>query len=162
MQRHIQAKPLCFPDIMEELPYEKITRFCYHPCIRTACNAVFAAGRGKRPKAPALIRASILSTVATGPTSGLYYPIGGAFSALYQTGSGINLPPGNRGISGKPHPAERRPAEVAILMSDAVAQAYEAYGPYEAKPFSELRALRPLSELRSAGHHRQDRDQIVL
>jgi len=104
---------------------------------------VFAAGQGEAAKSTGFDKSKYFVTVATGPTSGLYYPIGGAFSALYQNRLGYKSSAQATGASAENLTLLKEGrAEVAILMSDAVAQAYEAYGPYEGqKPFSELRAL---------------------
>ncbi|MBQ9578944.1 MAG: TAXI family TRAP transporter solute-binding subunit [Ottowia sp.] len=81
-------------------------------------------------------------TVLTGPTSGIYYPIGGAFSqALSEMGyktsatatgaTGENI---SAILSGK--------GELAIAMSDSVIQAIEGFGAYEGKPkATDLRAM---------------------
>ena len=87
-------------------------------------------------------RAKELITVATGPTSGIYYPIGGAFAtalgdwgyktsaeATNATGANIQLI-----LAGD--------AEIAIAMQDAVMQAYTGTGAYDGKgAASDLRAL---------------------
>ena len=87
-----------------------------------------------------IVRSNEFITVATGPTSGIYYPIGGAFanvlsSAGYKTSAqatgasveNINL-------------ITQDDAELAISMQDSVVQAYEGFGAFsEAKP--ELRAM---------------------
>ena len=81
-------------------------------------------------------------TVLTGPTSGIYFPIGGAFSKLigsmgYKTSAtatgatGENI---NAMLTGQ--------GELAIAMSDAVIQAVEASGAYEGKkPATDLRVM---------------------
>ncbi|MBR6975679.1 MAG: TAXI family TRAP transporter solute-binding subunit [Ottowia sp.] len=81
-------------------------------------------------------------TVLTGPTSGIYFPIGGAFSkALGEMGyktsatatgaTGENI---NAILTGK--------GELAIAMSDSVIQAIEGFGAYEGKPkATDLRAM---------------------
>lgn len=87
-------------------------------------------------------RAKEFITVATGPTSGIYYPIGGAFAtalsewgyetsaeATNATGANIQL-------------MKDGDAEIAIAMQDAVMQAYTATGAYEGKEaVTSLRAL---------------------
>lgn len=82
-------------------------------------------------------------TVATGPTSGLYYPIGGAFSNVIKNKLGYKSSAQSTGASveninlileGK--------ADLAITMADSVAQAYGAFGAFEGKePKKNLRAL---------------------
>ena len=87
-------------------------------------------------------RAKEFITVATGPTSGVYYPIGGAFAtalgawgyktsaeATNATGANIQL-------------ILDCDAEIAIAMQDAVMQAYTATGAYEGSAAADsLRAL---------------------
>ena len=81
-------------------------------------------------------------TVLTGPSSGIYFPIGGAFSNFigtlgYKTSStatgatGENI---NALLTGQ--------GEMAIAMADSVIQAVEAFGAYEGKqPAKSLRAM---------------------
>lgn len=81
-------------------------------------------------------------TVGTGPTSGIYFPIGGAFATAlkdygYQTSaestnaSGQNV---QNILNGD--------CEIAIAMQDVVMQAYTGTGAYEGKePATDLRAL---------------------
>ena len=87
-------------------------------------------------------RSKYFITVLTGPSSGIYFPIGGAFSSFlgnlgYKTSAtatgataeNINALNTNQG-------------ELAIAMADSVIQAVEAFGAYEGKPKAEnLRAL---------------------
>lgn len=90
-----------------------------------------------------LDRSQYFVTVATGPTSGLYYPIGGAFSSVFQNkleykssvqSTGASVENINLILTGG--------AELAITMSDSVAQAYGAFGAFEGKPAAEdLRCL---------------------
>ena len=81
-------------------------------------------------------------TVLTGPTSGIYFPIGGAFSKVVgemgyktsATATGANAENINAILTGK--------GEMAIAMSDSVIQAVEAFGAYQGKPKAEnLRAM---------------------
>lgn len=75
-------------------------------------------------------------TVLTGPTSGIYFPIGGAFSKVagemgYKTSAtatgatGENI---NAILTGQ--------GEMAIAMADSVIQAVDAFGAYEGKKTS--------------------------
>lgn len=85
-------------------------------------------------------RAKEFVTVATGPTSGIYYPIGGAFAtalgnAGYKTSAqatGASVENINLILNGE--------AEIAISMQDSVMQAYEGFGAFE-KAEPDLRAL---------------------
>ena len=81
-------------------------------------------------------------TVLTGPTSGTYFPIGGAFSKVVgemgyktsATATGATAENINAILTGK--------GEMAIAMSDSVIQAVEAFGAYQGKPKAEnLRAM---------------------
>ena len=81
-------------------------------------------------------------TVLTGPTSGIYFPIGGAFPKVVgemgyktsATATGATAENINAILTGK--------GEMAIAMSDSVIQAVEAFGAYQGKPKAEnLRAM---------------------
>ena len=81
-------------------------------------------------------------TVLTGPTSGIYFPIGGAFSKVVgemgyktsATATGATAENINAILTSK--------GEMAIAMSDSVIQAVEAFGAYQGKPKAEnLRAM---------------------
>ena len=87
-------------------------------------------------------RAKEFITVGTGPTSGIYFPIGGAFATAlkeygYQTSAEATNATGQNIqniLNGD--------AEIAIAMQDAVMQAYTGTGAYEGKgEASDLRAL---------------------
>jgi len=100
-------------------------------------------GAESKPAESAINKNDYFITVATGPTSGLYYPIGGAFSNIIKNKLGYKSSAQSTGASveninlileGK--------ADLAITMSDSVAQAYGAFGAFEGKePKSNLRAL---------------------
>ena len=81
-------------------------------------------------------------TVLTGPTSGIYFPIGGAFSKVVgemgyktsATATGATAENTNAILTGK--------GQMAIAMSESVIQAVEAFGAYQGKPKAEnLRAM---------------------
>lgn len=81
-------------------------------------------------------------TVLTGPSSGIYFPIGGAFSNVigklgYKTSvtaTGATAENINALLTGQ--------GELAIAMSDSVIQAVEAFGAYAGKPPAKrLRAM---------------------
>ncbi|MGE4276735.1 MAG: TAXI family TRAP transporter solute-binding subunit [Lawsonibacter sp.] len=87
-------------------------------------------------------RANEFITVATGPTSGVYFPVGGAFATAlkewgYETSAEATNATGQNiqnMLNGD--------AEIAIAMQDAVMQAYTATGAYEGKEAATgLRAL---------------------
>ncbi len=94
------------------------------------------------PSAPAVDRSKTFITVLTGPTSGIYFPIGGAFSKVLgdmgyktsATATGATAENINAILTGQ--------GELAIAMSDSVIQAVEAFGAYEGKePATDLRAM---------------------
>ncbi|MDR2136948.1 MAG: TAXI family TRAP transporter solute-binding subunit, partial [Synergistaceae bacterium] len=91
---------------------------------------------------PAVNRSDFFITVLTGPSSGIYFPIGGAFSTYIgtlgyktsATATGATAENINALLTGQ--------GEMAIAMSDAVIQAVEASGAYEGQPpAKELRAM---------------------
>jgi TRAP transporter TAXI family solute receptor len=113
--------------------------------LLTGCGAK-ATETGTTVQQEGLDRSDYFITVATGPTSGLYYPIGGAFSSVFQNKLGYKSSAQATGasvenikliLSGE--------AEMAIVMSDSVAQAYGAFGSFEGKEKAEnLRCLTAL------------------
>ena len=98
-------------------------------------------GEGEGVRAPSvdIDRATEFVTIATGPTSGIYYPIGGAFATVlgnagYKTSAqatGASVENINLITAGE--------AELAIAMQDSVMQAYDGFGAFET-PNTELRA----------------------
>lgn len=92
--------------------------------------------------APKVDRGKIFITVLTGPSSGIYFPIGGAFSTFIgtlgyrtsATATGATAENINALLTGQ--------GEMAIAMADSVIQAVEAFGAYEGKkPATTLRAM---------------------
>jgi TRAP transporter TAXI family solute receptor len=81
-------------------------------------------------------------TVLTGPTSGIYFPIGGAFSSFIGS-LGYKTSATATGASGENLNAlETGQGEMAIAMADSVIQAVESFGAYEGKPpAKDLRAM---------------------
>jgi len=103
-----------------------------------------AAGSGEQKSSGSgeVNRSNYFITVLTGPTSGVYYPIGGAFSSYLAklgykssaTATGASAENINYILTGQ--------GELAIAMVDAVTQAYEASGSYQGKPpATDLRAM---------------------
>ncbi len=82
-------------------------------------------------------------TVATGPTSGLYYPIGGAFSSVIKNKLGYKSSAQSTGASVENiNLIMEGKADMAITMADAIAQAYDGTGAFEGKqPMKNLRAM---------------------
>ena len=81
-------------------------------------------------------------TVLTGPTSGIYFPIGGAFSSFIGT-LGYKTSATATGATGENINAlQTGQGEMAIAMADSVIQAVDAFGAYEGKqPAKSLRAM---------------------
>ncbi len=107
-----------------------------------ADNKSDAAGQTLKEKAANFDRKNQFLTVGTGPTSGIYFPIGGAFATAlkdygYQTSAEATNATGQNIQN-----ILKGDCEIAIAMQDAVMQAYTASGAYEGKePASDLRAL---------------------
>jgi len=107
-------------------------------CTFAACNKKSEAA----PAAAQLNRSDYFITVLTGPTSGIYYPIGGAFNSYLSqlgykssaTATGASAENINYILTGQ--------GELAIAMVDSVIQAYDGTGAYEGKtPAKDLRAM---------------------
>jgi len=107
--------------------------------------ALFAGGGQGAPasggSADQLKRGDYFLTILTGPTSGIYYPIGGAFNSFIgqlgyrnsATATGASAENINYILTGQ--------GELAISMSDAAIQAYQGEGAFQGKP--------PATDLRS-------------
>jgi uncharacterized protein len=82
-------------------------------------------------------------TIATGGTSGVYYPIGGAMASVFEEALGIDTSVQSTGASIENiNLITNDLAELAITMSDAVQQAYEGSGAFEGEtPNENLRGL---------------------
>ena len=102
--------------------------------VLSAATAGFAA--------PEVKRSDYFITVLTGPTSGIYFPIGGAFSTFIGS-LGYKTSATATGATGENINAlQTGQGELAIGMADAVIQAVEAFGAYEGKPpATDLRAM---------------------
>ncbi|MDR3331542.1 MAG: TAXI family TRAP transporter solute-binding subunit [Synergistaceae bacterium] len=99
------------------------------------CSAALAAD-------PAVKRGDYFITVLTGPSSGIYFPIGGAFSTFIG-GLGYKTSATATGATAENINAlQTGQGEMAIAMADSVIQAVESFGAYEGKPAAkDLRAL---------------------
>lgn len=87
-------------------------------------------------------RAKEFVTVATGPTSGVYYPIGGAFAKALQDWGYVTSAQATAASAENIQLILDGDAEIAISMQDSAMQAYEGYGAYEGlEPASNLRAM---------------------
>ena len=87
-------------------------------------------------------RAKELITVGTGPTSGIYFPIGGAFATALQNYGYKTSAEATNATGTNIQNILKKDCEIAIAMQDAVMQAYTATGAYEGKePAKDLVAL---------------------
>ena len=87
-------------------------------------------------------RAKEFITVGTGPTSGIYFPIGGAFATALKEYSYQTSAEATNATGQNIQNILNGDAEIAIAMQDAVMQAYTGTGAYEGKgEASDLRAL---------------------
>ena len=92
-------------------------------------EAAAGSGKGLSPED----RAKEFVTVGTGPTSGIYFPIGGAFAtALKEYGYDTSAEATNA-TGQNIQNILNGDCEIAIAMQDAVMQAYTATGAYEGK-----------------------------
>ena len=91
---------------------------------------------------PSVKRDKHFITVLTGPSSGIYFPIGGAFSNFIgtlgyktsATATGATAENINALLTGQ--------GEMAIAMADSVIQAVDSFGAYAGKPkATKLRAM---------------------
>jgi TRAP transporter TAXI family solute receptor len=81
-------------------------------------------------------------TVLTGPSSGIYFPIGGAFSSFIGTLGYKTSATATGATAENINALNTGQGEMAIAMSDAVIQAVEGFGAYEGKPKAKnLRAM---------------------
>lgn len=106
-------------------------------------TVILACGKTEEKKdvAQGIDRSKEFITVATGPTSGIYFPIGGAFAEALKS-AGYNTSSQATGASAENiSMISKGEAEIAIAMQDSVMQAYGGFGAYEGKANSELRAL---------------------
>jgi len=104
------------------------------------------AKKEEAAKPAAIDKNSVFITVASGPTSGLYYPIGGGFGSVVANDIGFRSSVQSTGASVENiNLIMNKKAEIAIVMSDAVLQAYDAFGAFEGQePKKDLRGLMSL------------------
>jgi hypothetical protein len=104
------------------------------------------AKKEEAPKPAAIDKNSVFITVASGPTSGLYYPIGGGFGSVIANDIGFRSSVQSTGASVENiNLILNKKAEIAIVMSDAVLQAYDAFGAFQGQePKKNLRGLMSL------------------
>lgn len=95
----------------------------------------------EKKEVAAFDRSKEFVTIATGPTSGIYFPIGGAFAEALKS-AGYSTSSQATGASAENiSMISKGEAELAIAMQDSVMQAYEGFGAYEGKANPELKAL---------------------
>ncbi|MDL2263275.1 TAXI family TRAP transporter solute-binding subunit [Synergistaceae bacterium OttesenSCG-928-I11] len=100
-----------------------------------ACSIGFAA-------APKVDRAKQFITVLTGPSSGIYFPIGGAFSTFLGSIGYRTSATATGATAENINALQTGQGEMAIAMADSVIQAVETFGAYEGKPAAkELRSI---------------------
>ncbi len=109
-------------------------------------DATPAPSTGRGEDTEAALFDDLFITVATGGTSGVYYPIGGAISNLLESNLNVDTSVQATGASVENiNLLATNRAELAITMADAVLQAYEGSGAFEGEaPKEELRGLTAL------------------
>ncbi|MCC5912323.1 MAG: TAXI family TRAP transporter solute-binding subunit [Clostridiaceae bacterium] len=114
--------------------------------IATGCGGGGGAAETSEDQGgEATVDRSMFITVATGPTSGIYYPIGGGFSNIIEHDLGYRSSVQSTGASVENiNLLLNNRAELAITMADAVSQAYEGFGAFEGEAKKELRGLMSL------------------
>ena len=91
---------------------------------------------------PAVKRGDYFITVLTGPSSGIYFPIGGAFSTFLSTLGYKTSATATGATAENINALLTNQGEMAIAMADGVIQAVESFGAYEGKPPAKnLRAM---------------------
>ena len=109
---------------------------------KSSSASAAASGEGASTGLTEAERAKEFVTVATGPTSGIYYPIGGAFATALGDWGYTTSAQATAASAENIQLIQDGDAEIAIAMQDSVMQAYEGFGAYEGKePASNLRAL---------------------
>jgi TRAP transporter TAXI family solute receptor len=91
---------------------------------------------------PSVKRGEYFITVLTGPSSGIYFPIGGAFSTFIGTLGYKTSATATGATAENINALQTGQGEMAIAMADAVIQAVESFGAFEGKPPAKnLRAM---------------------
>jgi TRAP transporter TAXI family solute receptor len=87
-------------------------------------------------------RGDYFITVLTGPSSGIYFPIGGAFSTFVGSLGYRTSATATGATAENINALQTEQGEMAIAMADSVIQAVESFGAYEGKPpATDLRAM---------------------
>ena len=97
-----------------------------------------------KDKAAKVNRKDQFITVLTGPTSGIYYPIGGAFATALQNYGYTTSATATGATAENINAILTNQGELAVAMSDSVLQATGAWGAYEGKEPADLRFMMSL------------------
>ena len=119
----------------------KIKKILIILSLMTITIFIIGCEKSKKSSETSFNRSNEFITIATGPTSGIYFPIGGSFaetlkSAGYKTSvqaTGASAENISMILKGE--------SELAIAMQDSVMQAYKGFGAYEGKANNKLRAM---------------------
>ena len=110
----------------------------------TKTDAAPAAAETLKEKAAKVNRKDQFITVLTGPTSGIYYPIGGAFATALQNYGYTTSATATGATAENINAILTKQGELAVAMSDSVLQATGAWGAYEGKEPADLRFMMSL------------------
>ncbi|MDD6196764.1 TAXI family TRAP transporter solute-binding subunit [[Clostridium] aminophilum] len=114
---------------------------CGGAASSAAANETAAEDTNVKPSKVGIDRPREFVTVATGPTSGIYYPIGGAIAKVLNN-AGYKTSAQATGASVENiNLISQDDAELAIAMQDSVVQAYEGFAAFEGKKKEDLRAV---------------------
>ncbi|MDR1622230.1 MAG: TAXI family TRAP transporter solute-binding subunit, partial [Synergistaceae bacterium] len=94
--------------------------------LAAVCSGAMAAESVKR--------GDYFITVLTGPSSGIYFPIGGAFSTFVGSLGYKTSATATGATAENINALQTGQGEMAIAMADSVIQAVESFGAYEGKP----------------------------
>ncbi len=114
------------------------------PAADTKTDAAPAAAETLKDKAAKVNRKDQFITVLTGPTSGIYYPIGGAFATALQNYGYTTSATATGATAENINAILTNQGELAVAMSDSVLQATGAWGAYEGKEKADLRFMMSL------------------
>ena len=99
--------------------------------MTAACGGGNSGGSNAPKKETKVDRSKEFVTIATGPTSGIYYPIGGAFAtALGNAGYKTSAQATGASVENI-NLILQNEAELAISMQDSAMQAYEGFGAFD-------------------------------
>ena len=122
----------------------KVLIAIWAPCFWLLCVACGGGAEGGQSANNDV--EDLFVTIATGGQSGVYYPIGGALSKLYEEALGATSSVQATGASVENiNLIDQGRAELAIIMGDAATQAYEGIEPFQHKvdSFTAVASLYP-------------------